>query len=242
MWGILMAIILVVFLIIVFSSASANSEFNKWENKKREFAEANAPSEEFRATTIINGIQTFYSFSIDQEKKKIMVITAEDRDSELRKHIIDFSDIISVELLKDSNVSYSKSTMRTIGGGIVGGVIAGGAGAIVGGLSGGSKEERTISNISVKLLLRNLNVTSITMECLKNGSILDNSDSPFIKEAQSIVDHVSVIIDLVDKENGVQKRKSTSSIADELEKLYALKEKGILTEEEFQKQKDKLLS
>ena len=240
MWGVLIAIILVVFLIIVFSSA--NSEFNKWENKKREFAEANAPSEEFRATTIISGIQTFYSFAIDQEKKKIMVITAEDRDSELRKHIIDFSDIISVELLKDSNVSYSKSTMRTIGGGIVGGVIAGGAGAIVGGLSGGSKEERTISNISVKLLLRNLNLTSITMECLKNGSILDNSDSPFIKEAQSIIDHVSVIIDLVDKENGVQKRKSTSSIADELEKLYALKEKGILTEEEFQMQKNKLLS
>ena len=62
------------------------------------------------------------------------------------------------------------------------------------------------------------------------------------ESTQSIVDHVSVIIDLVDKENGVQKRKSTSSIADELEKLYALKEKGILTEEEFQKQKDKLLS
>ena len=47
MLGVLIVIILVVFLIIVFSSASANSEFNKWENKKREFAEANAPSEEF---------------------------------------------------------------------------------------------------------------------------------------------------------------------------------------------------
>lgn len=57
---------------------------------------------------------------------------------------------------------------------------------------------------------------------------------------------ISIIIDKTDKEGKVEQPKleqvSTSDIADELGKLATLKAQGILTEEEFQKQKEKLLN
>jgi hypothetical protein len=44
------------------------------------------------------------------------------------------------------------------------------------------------------------------------------------------------------QENMLISEPKTKSIADELEKLCALKDKGILSQEEFDKQKEKLLS
>ena len=41
---------------------------------------------------------------------------------------------------------------------------------------------------------------------------------------------------------GLRRNPETSSIADELAKLVALKEKGVLSDEEFKRQKEKLLS
>ena len=191
----------------------------------------------FTASTTIQGYDARYSFSIDQERRKVLIAFA---DYNEHKTIIDFADIISVELLEDSNTTFSKSTMRTIGGGVVGGVLAGGVGAIVGGLSGDSKGKKKTSRISVKIRIRNQSTPSITIDCYKGEPIDMTSDSQSIKEARSIVDHVSVIIDMIDRENAATSQ--TKSIADELEKLCSLKEKGILTEEEFQMQKSKLLS
>lgn len=63
-----------------------------------------------------------------------------------------------------------------------------------------------------------------------------------LDHANRIVDRVSVIIDAVDRANNTAMAQGPSgSTADELAKLAALKEKGILTEEEFAEQKKKLL-
>ena len=43
---------------------------------------------------------------------------------------------MSVELLEDNTTIASRSLGRTVGGAVVGGVLAGGAGSVVGGLSG----------------------------------------------------------------------------------------------------------
>ena len=67
-----------------------------------------------------------------------------------------------------------------------------------------------------------------------------------MQNAQKIADYVSVIIDDVDRQ---EKQTQTSqapsseksSLADELAKLAKLKADGILTDEEFQTQKAKLL-
>ena len=62
------------------------------------------------------------------------------------------------------------------------------------------------------------------------------------------IDIFSIIIDIVDKNIAMQKSApvtpllSSASVADELTKLAKLKESGILSEEEFNAQKSKLLN
>lgn len=71
-----------------------------------------------------------------------------------------------------------------------------------------------------------------------------------IKEANAIKDLISVIIDNSNQQQAAQVTinpnpetpKVVSNIADELTKLAQLKDAGVLSEEEFQQQKKKLLS
>ena len=66
------------------------------------------------------------------------------------------------------------------------------------------------------------------------------------QNADEIKDLISVIIDRIDNKAVPTQEsitpKSTNSMADELLKLNELKEKGILTEEEFNAQKSKILN
>ena len=85
-----------------------------------------------------------------------------------------------------------------------------------------------------------------------DGTILEtkkDADKIFyeglMKEVTGIKDIFSIIIDIVDKSSASQNQQisvsASNSIADELTKLVQLKDAGVLTEEEFQAQKAKLL-
>ena len=69
-----------------------------------------------------------------------------------------------------------------------------------------------------------------------------------MKEVSGIKDIFSIIIDIVDKNLAMKKTTpvtpllNSANIADELTKLAKLKESGILSEEEFNAQKSKLLN
>ena len=65
-----------------------------------------------------------------------------------------------------------------------------------------------------------------------------------LKKANEVKDLTSIIIDEVDRTEKVKSNNINwgGSIADELAKLAELKAKGILTDEEFNAQKSKLLN
>lgn len=170
--------------------------------------------------------------------------------------IFNYSDIIEVSYEENGSQLYTKSAGRTVGGAIVGGVLMGGAGAVVGGLSGASKQNKEIKNMDIKILLRSTSRTSCVLHFKDVDRVLKTKDDAdrrlyetYVKNANQAKDVLSVIIDNA-------KQASTpiaqpiaqpvvapvsSSVADELAKLAKLKADGILTEEEFQAQKSKLL-
>lgn len=205
----------------------------------------------FNPTFTVHHHDSRFSFSIDDKSRKIQYIIANSKE----KHLFDFENVISVEIIEDSNRTFSKSSLRAIGGGLVGGVVGGSVGAIIGGLTGDTHEKKKISKLAVRILLRNYSTPSLYIYCLNTdltgmGEAL-NSDHPncidAMREARQIADHLSVIIDMMDREyqhqeNMLISEPKTQSIADELEKLCALKDKGILSAEEFEKQKAKILS
>lgn len=196
----------------------------------------------------IRGKKNRYAFILDSIDRKIYYI------DEVKTIDIPFEHIINVEVIEDNTILSSKSTSRTVGGALLGGVLAGGAGMVVGGLSGDSKQKKKISEVKVKIKVRDYNTPSLTIPCFVGRELafegeVEPTDLTYQEElqnAQKIADWVSVIIDEVDRlEKQSQKPQLSStdkpSVADELAKLAKLKADGILTDEEFQTQKAKLL-
>ena len=170
--------------------------------------------------------------------------------------IINYSDIIEVSYEENGSQLYTKSAGRTIGGAIVGGVLMGGAGAVVGGLSGASKQNKEIENMDIKILLRSTIRTSCVLHFKDVDRVLKTKEDAdrklyekYVKNANQAKDVLSVIIDDAKQASAPIAQPITqsvvapasSSVADELAKLAKLKADGILTDEEFQAQKSKLL-
>ena len=190
-----------------------------------------------------------YMFVMDSFFKVLVIIG---------KHIhktFNYSDIIEVSYIENGDTMFTKSTGRTVGGAIVGGVLMGGAGAVVGGLSGDIKKKKEVKNMDVKILLRSTEETSLVLHFMDSSSPLNSKDASFnaryeefLRNANTAKDLLSVIIDdakqVLPPVAPVMSQSVTtqpSSVADELAKLAKLKADGILTEEEFQAQKAKLL-
>ena len=170
--------------------------------------------------------------------------------------IFNYSDIIEVSYEENGSQLYTKSAGRTVGGAVVGGVLMGGAGAVVGGLSGASKQNKEIKNMDIKILLRSTSRTSFVLHFKDVDRVLKTKEDAdrklyetYVKNANQAKDVLSVIIDNAKQASAPIAQPiaqpvvapASSSVADELAKLAKLKADGILTDEEFQAQKSKLL-
>ncbi|GEM_PF-612126 len=191
-----------------------------------------------------------YLFIMDDFFKVLVLVGSSTRE------IFNYSDIIEVSYEENGSQLYTKSAGRTVGGAIVGGVLMGGAGAVVGGLSGGSKQNKEIKNMDIKILLRSTSRTTCILHFKDVDRVLKTKDETdrklyetYVKNANQAKDILSIIIDNAKQSSAPIAQlvtqpvvaPSSSSVADELAKLAKLKADGILTEEEFQAQKSKLL-
>lgn len=192
-----------------------------------------------------------YLFIMDDFFKVLVIIERGTQE------IFNYADVIEVSYEENGNQLYTKSAGRTVGGAIVGGVLMGGAGAIVGGLSGASKQNKEVKSIDIKILLRSTSRSSCVLHFNDANRLLktkEDSDrelyETYTKNANEAKDLLSVIIDNAKQVQvsapvvqplAQQVPSPSSSVADELAKLAKLKADGILTDEEFQAQKAKLL-
>ena len=193
-----------------------------------------------------------YVFFMDDFFKVLVIITP----FIFSHKILNYSDIINVTYEEDGNTLFSKSMKRTVGGALIGGALIGGAGAIVGGLSGDTSQNKKVQSMNIKILVRNTATPSVNLPINLKGETFNTKDeksrktySDRIKEANAIKDLISVIIDnssqqtaVVPTPQKIEDHKPKTGVADELVKLAQLRDSGILSEEEFQEQKKKLLS
>lgn len=247
-------IIVFIGLVIIGSVLGGNYETEKRKEISEVIKDNLFTIENFTVSKKIDGFKGIYIFAVDEINQKIALVTLSS------KHVVSFSDIIGVELIEDGNIISKKSTTRIIGGAIIGGVFAGGVGTIVGGLSGNSTQKSKVSSLFVKILLRSIHKPVLLVPCFDSKAMTtghkisletDGSLESYIyktgkKNADDIKNLVSVIIDRTDsnKNETMDKNivtKSSNSIADEIMKLNELREKGILTEQEFTIQKNKIL-
>tara|TARA_R110002167_G_scaffold191391_1_gene393833 strand:- start:863 stop:1771 length:909 start_codon:yes stop_codon:yes gene_type:complete len=219
----------------------------KEENKKlldnlKDFNSTNKYTDDYGLLIAIDDNKDKFAFKLNNSKK----ITTYGYDT-----------ILSCELIEDGVSIYKKSTTRTVGGALLGGALLGGAGAIVGGLSGKQSKDKECKKIQLKLIIRDTQNPNIFLTFFDYKKVDPNSKKG-IKESDMLSggilktskdaankwkDILTVIIDKTDSNVSTPFKEESvnTSVADELIKLNELKEKGILSEDEFNEQKKKFL-
>ncbi len=243
--------ILVPFVIIVIAAYLVIKNNNQYKDKSR-LKEELLEIENFNPSiSFVLGDGSFL-FAIDKQNELVTII---DRAT---TYTYPFEDILGVEMLQNDILITSKSTSRTIGGALLGGMLAGGAGMVVGGLSGVEETHKQGSDISLILTVKDfenstlvlINKKAVEMHGTKrkwhrvNAADTGYSDEvlnlfDFVKEIQSII---SIIIDRVDRQSMDFYSPKKESSADEIVKYHKLFQEGIITEEEFELQKYKILN
>lgn len=168
-----------------------------------------------------------------------------DQNNNFETYHFNYKDIIEVALIVDGNTLTSTSRGSQLGGALVGGALFGGTGAVIGGLSGEKESKQTVSQLYIKLTLlsNEKNIKNLIFLDVKNP--IEKSSAKFNKlyeEAMELEGTFKVIIYQNDKKNFDKLNTNSASIADEIKKLHNLLTDGILTEEEFVLQKERILS
>lgn len=178
-----------------------------------------------------NKIPKFQGIYIDTQNKRFLVPKTIISDY----HLEDFSNLVSYDPILRTN---SKSKHHGITRGIVGGALLGGTGAVVGAVTG-RKDYSVISKMSI--LLRFKDNYTYEMKYITTDTkvgFLTNSLEKDMNEMSTLLDNIINDNTVLSDTNAVQE----TSVADELIKYKQLLDAGVLTQEEFDAQKAKLLA
>ena len=247
LWFVLLCIAIAIGIIVVWINLSVQDSNLHEEMKKQlrnEVAHQLHQHPNFNLSKVITGPADNFKILIDTLNRNI--ITIHWFPKEIETHIFTFDDIISVEVTKNNKTYFSKSVGGTIGGALVGGVLGGSAGAVIGGLSSDTEINEDVIGISFYIHLRDVSKPKVGFVVYLKGTCdkINNKTELypiFVHKANDIMDIFSVILDENHKHQVTNKTNSNLSISEELLKLSELQKLGILTQEEYESQKKKLL-
>ena len=203
-------------------------DINSGENKERKpnFVEKQKQYGEFHATKTVGNIM-----KIDENSKSWYV---QDQFGLHKSQIHQFEEILGYELLEDGD----SITSGGLGRATVGALTFGAAGAIVGGLTGKRKTKTNCTSLRVKVTLNDMSFPVEYIDLIKTTTRRDSSMyKSAMKQAQEIISILQVISEM--KKDAVSQNQT--STADEIKKFKELQEQGIISTEEFEVQKKKLL-
>lgn len=177
------------------------------------------PIEEYMSTYII---------ALDTTRMKICIADY----SFSKPNIFTYKDILSVEITEDEETITKTQRGSQIAGAVVGGALLGGAGAIIGGLSGSKKSRKVTTEVAVKIIVNDITQPSY--------SISFNST----ELAERWYGIFKILINTADKEESQSNLSNDKpiSIADELQKLVTLRDNGTLSESDYNILKNKIIA
>lgn len=179
-------------------------------------------AEEFHISAKVVGVNNRYQFIVDDVDKNIIFM-----ESTWKKKIIPFDKIMSVEMIENNTMVSSKSLGRTIGGALIGDIVAGRAGMIVGGLSGDSKQKKMVSKVEVVIKMRDFNDPALHILCFDANRETSNTKKEIklddfvygpmyktgLEDATKIIELVGIIIDQMDQATAQPQFAATSATA-----------------------------
>jgi hypothetical protein len=182
--------------------------------------------------------------AIDEQRKKVCLI--DHRQQNVSCRVVTYKNLLSSEIFEDGSAVTKTVRSSQLGGALIGGLALGGVGAIIGGLSGKTKTSGKVKRIDLRITVNDTqsplhDVNFLILETKQNGIIYQNA----MKTARHWHGLVEVLIkraDMEDREgHSAASEPRHASVADELKKLAELRDSGVLSAEEFQQQKTRLL-
>lgn len=236
------------FLFIAAIVVGAIAQAINTSKRKQEMESKLKSLRDFNSTQKVIGCDGNSGLAVDEKRKKICLIT--NNGASVSQRVVYYKDIFSVELFEDGTSVTKTVRSSQIGGAAVGGLLFGGVGALVGGLCGKTETSEKIKRIDLRLIVNDTNaplhdVTFMNVEGKKDGIIYTQA----IQVARRWHGIVEVLIKRADSEDRsfqtserqTQPALPSASVADEIKKFAELHDSGVLTLDEFQQQKTRLL-
>lgn len=169
------------------------------------------------------------------DNTQTFVITKSAKQQELYH----YNQVVDYQLLEDGETI----TNGGLGSAVAGGLLFGGAGAIVGSVTGSKKTKGVCKSLKIKITLRNSPkqteyIDFITTETKTSGFIYKTA----YKNAQDVLSALQLIVDSANNAASEESNRGYVSAADEILKYKNLLDAGIITEEEFNAKKTQLLN
>jgi len=199
---------------------------------------------DFTPTQRIMGNNGQTGIAFDEQRKKICLIQ---HGSNITSRIFNYSDVLACEIFQDGTTITKTLRSSQIGGALIGGLALGGIGALIGGLSGKTKTTDKVSRIDLRIIVNDtakpLHDVNFLENETKRGGFVFNTAMQQARHWHGIVEVLIKRADMEDKANVPEQPKlPPSSLADELRKLADLRDTGVLSTNEFDAQKARLLA
>lgn len=189
----------------------------------------------FNPTKVIGGYIQF-----DEEKRQWLVPDGFGGKVKNPK-IYKFEDIVEYELLEDGD----SVTKGGLGRAVAGGLLLGGVGAIVGGVTGKRKSKSVINSLKVKITVNDFQNPAVYINLIQTAT----KSSSFIykscyQSAQQIMSTLALIQNQIESEQSAKSSETQQSVsvADEILKYKQLMDIGAISQEEFDQKKKQLLN
>jgi len=183
----------------------------------------------------------------DEDRKQFVITSLNSQITSSK--IFSYVDILSAEIFYDGSTVTKTNRVSQLGGALIGGLALGGLGAVVGGLSGKTSSKKEVEKIELRIIVNDKespiqDIIFLNTKC--------KEWTPLYKESDKSVRHwfaiISLLIEEADKEDAKNSRhpmldtNQNNSLADTLNDLNELFQKGILTEAEFSKAKQNAIN
>lgn len=171
-----------------------------------------------------------YRFGIDEQNKLFLA------DGNLFR----YENLLNFELYEDGNtVMKSKGT---IGRSIVGGMLYGGTGAIIGGMTSKKVSHDTCTSLGIRLTLKDALCSSLCIDFIFGNTRKDTTNYINARDtAYKIMSALEIIADYNAEQNQQFSQIGFISAADEILKFKQLLDMGVITSDEFEIKKKQLL-
>lgn len=189
------------------------------------------------------------SIAIDSGRKKIAILNKEF----MAGRVYEAANVMSVEVYEDGRSISQASRGRQVGAALVGNFIAGGPGAVIGGLGAKVRSRDEIHDLTLRLTLDDAEFPLFDLKLNRavvlKGSVLHSKLSSSARGWASLLEAMMRSTGPRFQDPGSSREEAPQnastpmqSLADELSKLSALRASGVLTDEEFTRLKQRLIS